>query len=203
PLAPKWPPQCDPTYRMPEDLTVRVLIDGEMKEMPIKVERFEGTKVFKGGYRHKGTGRIFHHASTQFGQRERPVKETGHLRTRDTQTFRIKTTTIQTTNECGTQQMARSDMHLDDGRDTLKIAGEYQTAGEYWRLRERKTVTIQRFWRGFSARRQDDDASMHSTEYSPRGENQTTVRNEQEIASERQREMQRRMNPSTIQDFEV
>lgn len=44
-------------------------------------------------------------------------------------------------------------MHLDDGRDTFKTAGEYQTAGEYWRVRERKTVTIQRFWRGFSARR--------------------------------------------------
>lgn len=50
-------------------------------------------------------------------------------------------------------QMARKDMHLDDGRDTFKTAGEYQTAGEYWRVRERKTVTIQRFWRGFSARR--------------------------------------------------
>ena len=49
--------------------------------------------------------------------------------------------------------MARKDMHLDDGRDTFKTAGEYQTAGEYWRVRERKTVTIQRFWRGFSARR--------------------------------------------------
>lgn len=51
------------------------------------------------------------------------------------------------------RQMARKDMHLDDGRDTFKTAGEYQTAGEYWRVRERKTVTIQRFWRGFSARR--------------------------------------------------
>lgn len=103
PLAPTWPAYCDPTYRMPEELPVRVVVDGEVKEMSIKVERFEGDKVFQGGYRHRGTGRVFHHASTQFGQRERPVKQTGHLRTRDTQTCKIKTITMQTTNECGTQ----------------------------------------------------------------------------------------------------
>ncbi|CAN0162901.1 unnamed protein product [Ectocarpus sp. 12 AP-2014] len=152
PPTPTWPEYCDPMYRMPEEIAVKVLVEGDVKEMSIKIERFEGTKVFQGGYRHRGTGRLFHHASTQFGQRERPVKNTDHLRTRDTQTCNIKTTTMQTTNECGTQ-MARKDMHLDDGCDTFKIAGEYQTACEYWRVRERKTVTIQRFWRGFSARR--------------------------------------------------
>ena len=103
PSAPLWPAYCDPSYRMPEELAVRVLVNGEVKEMSIKVERFEGVKLFQGGYRHRGTGRVFHHASTQFGQRERPVKQTGHLRTRDSQTCKIKTTTMQTTNECGTQ----------------------------------------------------------------------------------------------------
>ncbi|CAN0537927.1 unnamed protein product [Ectocarpus sp. 8 AP-2014] len=103
PPAPTWPEYCDPMYRMPEEIAVKVLVEGEVKEMSIKLERFEGTKVFQGGYRHRGTGRLFHHASTQFGQRERPVKNTDHLRTRDTQTCKIKTTTMQTTNECGTQ----------------------------------------------------------------------------------------------------
>ncbi|CAN0415712.1 unnamed protein product, partial [Ectocarpus sp. 12 AP-2014] len=103
PPTPTWPEYCDPMYRMPEEIAVKVLVEGEVKEMSIKIERFEGTKVFQGGYRHKGAGRLFHHASTQFGQRERPVKNTDHLRTRDTQTCKIKTTTMQTTNECGTQ----------------------------------------------------------------------------------------------------
>ena len=124
PLAPTWPAYCDPTYRMPEKLMVRVLVDGEVKEMAIKVVRFEGAKVFQGGYRHKGTGRVFHHASTQFGQRERPVKETGHLRTRDTQTCKIKTTTMQTTNECGTQvgHFRRSVSHTSTKTRSLSIA---------------------------------------------------------------------------------
>lgn len=77
--------------------------------------------------------------------------------------------------------MARNDMHLDDGRDTFKIAGEYQTAGEYWRVRERKTVTIQRFWRGFSARRQDDRIAIHSTVDQRVERVQTPVHNEEKI----------------------
>lgn len=50
------------------------------------------------------------------------------------------------------KQMARNDMHLDDSGDTVKYVGSYQTAAEFWRLRAQKTVVIQRFWRGFSAR---------------------------------------------------
>lgn len=103
PSMPEWPPNCDPNYRMPNELQVAVDVDGEVQHIFIKVERFEGVKPFHGGYRNKRTGRIFHHASTQFGQRQQPVKETSHLRTRDTQTFQTKSRTIQTTNECGTQ----------------------------------------------------------------------------------------------------
>ncbi|CAM9984480.1 unnamed protein product, partial [Pylaiella littoralis] len=202
PLAPTWPAYCDPTYRMPGELTVRVRVDGEVKEMAIKVERFQGGKVFLGGYRNRSTGRVFHHASTQFGQRERPIKKTDHLRHRDTQTCKIKTTTAQTTNECGTQQMARKDMHLDNGGDTFKTAGEYQTAGQYWRVRERKTVTIQRFWRGFSARsrvwsRREEKWVQEEKEMD------VVAEEERKKTQEREREMQRRMNPCTVQDFEI
>lgn len=101
--VPEWPPYCDPTYRMPSDLTVRVVVDGEERSMSIKVERFGDEKRFLGGYRHRGTGRVFHHAASQFGQQELPKRVTEHLRSRDTQTCRIESTTMQTTNECGTQ----------------------------------------------------------------------------------------------------
>ena len=103
PQAPEWPTYCNPAYRMPAELDVRVLIDGQVKTIPVKIERSYAQKVFQGGYWHKGTGKVYHHASTQFGQRERPVPKTEHLRTRDTQTCRIKSRTMQTTNECGTQ----------------------------------------------------------------------------------------------------
>lgn len=93
-------------------------------------------------------------------------------------------------------------MHFDNGRDTFKTAGEYQTAAQYWRERENKTVVIQRFWRGFSARsrvwalREGKWAQQEK-------EMEATAEEEGKKGRQRQREMQRRMNPSTIQDFEA
>lgn len=99
-------------------------------------------------------------------------------------------------------QMARKDMHLDNNRDTSKTAGEYQTAAEYWRVRERKTVVIQRFWRGFSAR---NKVWTKRAERWARQEEEmeTLLEEENRRARQGQREMQRRMNPSTAQDFEA
>ena len=99
-------------------------------------------------------------------------------------------------------QMARKDMHFNNSRDTLKIAGDYQTADELWRIRERQTIVIQRFWRGFSAR---------NKVWYIREEKRMQILKEMEEAAElercearrQKREVQRRMNPTTAQDFEV
>lgn len=97
--------------------------------------------------------------------------------------------------------MARKDMHLDNSRDTGKTAGEYQTAAEYWRVRERETVVIQRFWRGFSAR---SKVWARRAERWARQEEEMEALLEQENTKAKQgkREMERRMNPNTVQDFE-
>lgn len=99
----EWPAYCDPGYRMPENLTVDVHVNNEVRSMSITVERFTGKKCYEGGYRHRRTRKVFHHASAQFGQRKRVVKQTDHLRTRETQTYTSSSKTLQTTNECGTQ----------------------------------------------------------------------------------------------------
>lgn len=103
PAPAEWPAYCDPGYRMPAKLTVDVHVDNEVRSMSVVVERFTGKKYFEGGYRHRRTRKEFHHASAQFGQRKRVVKQTGHLRTRETQTYTASFKTLQTTNECGTQ----------------------------------------------------------------------------------------------------
>lgn len=134
PQAPEWPAHCDPNYRMPAELDVRVLVDGKVKSISVKIERSDAQKVFQGGYWHKGTGKVYHHASTQFGQRERPVPKTEHLRTRDTQTCRIKSRTMQTTNECGTQ--ASSYFKFGRGAPLCDIPGirqVYTYRRTYWR----------------------------------------------------------------------
>ena len=98
--------------------------------------------------------------------------------------------------------MARLDMHFNNERDTFKTAGEYQTAVQYWRVRERKTVTIQRFWRGFSARSRVWFRREEKWEQK-RKEIEVSVEAENKKMQQRQREMQRRMDPSTVQDFEA
>ena len=101
-----------------------------------------------------------------------------------------------------TKQMARTDMHFNNDRDTFKIAGEYQTAVQYWRVRERKTVTIQRFWRGFSARSRVWSRREEKWAHKER-EMEASAEEERKKRNQRQREMQRRMDPSTAQDFEA
>lgn len=98
--------------------------------------------------------------------------------------------------------MARTDMHFSNDRDTFKTAGEYQTAVQYWRVRERKTVTIQRFWRGFSARNRVWSLREEKWAHKEK-EMEALAEDESKKRSQRQREMQRRMDPSTAQDFEA
>ena len=119
--TPEWPDYCDPAYRMPAKIAVKVHINSEVKNISVKVERFTEEKAFEGGYRHRQTGRIFHHASTQFGQWKKVVKQTGHLRARDTQTCKVKSTTVQTTNEYGTQvSFAWTSLGCFDRRSSLR-----------------------------------------------------------------------------------
>lgn len=99
-------------------------------------------------------------------------------------------------------QMARKDVHFDNSRDTLKSIGTYQTASEVWRLRLRKTVVIQRFWRGFSARSRI--WALHQKKWAQQAKKEKAEQDEV-IARERrrQREIHQRMNPTTVRDFEV
>lgn len=98
--------------------------------------------------------------------------------------------------------MSRKDMHFDNSRNTFKTPGEYQTAAEFWEIREERTITIQRYWRGFSARnkvwfiREEKWAQAEK-------EMEEAAAVEREKARRQEREMQRRMNPRTAQDFEV
>lgn len=96
----------------------------------------------------------------------------------------------------------RGDMDIDRGRDTFLSVGEYRSSDDLWRLRESKTVVIQRFWRGFLGR---------SVVSALRREKQARRTVELEAAQEaedrrrrqRQRDVHRRMNPTTVRDFEV
>eukprot|EP00615_Pteridomonas_danica_P008202 CAMPEP_0114347372 /NCGR_PEP_ID=MMETSP0101-20121206/13835_1 /TAXON_ID=38822 ORGANISM="Pteridomonas danica, Strain PT" /NCGR_SAMPLE_ID=MMETSP0101 /ASSEMBLY_ACC=CAM_ASM_000211 /LENGTH=101 /DNA_ID=CAMNT_0001484617 /DNA_START=36 /DNA_END=338 /DNA_ORIENTATION=+ len=66
PIPPEWPPYCNPAYIMPATIQVMVIdADGTRTRMPVAVHKASvGSKLYLGGYRHKKTGLLYHHAST-------------------------------------------------------------------------------------------------------------------------------------------
>ncbi|CAM9744221.1 unnamed protein product, partial [Heterosigma akashiwo] len=62
-----WPEYCNPAYKMPNLIEVKVVIEetGEERYIPVAIERAEYRKKYLGGYRHKKTGAVFHHAQSQ------------------------------------------------------------------------------------------------------------------------------------------
>jgi IQ calmodulin-binding motif len=198
-----WPEYCDPFYRMPTELAVRVEgQQGDSRVLVVLVEKCTaGSKPYLGGYRQRQSGRQYHHAGTQFGRRERIAGDKSHLRSRNTQTVKVSTCSAQTRRECGTQ-MERPDLHLDGESDAPRAARPYISADDYWQTREQSVVTMQRYWRGHSARRRVWRLKER------RWERTVTARDAAAAArasaeAARARETRRRQNPRTAADFEL
>jgi hypothetical protein len=168
-----WPEYADPAYRMPDQIDVMTQEDDNIEGyddsthletsshehvVSLQLHKFSGEKAYLGGYRNKLSGLVYHHADTQTpSERGGPVvRDLGHLRTRETQTFETRTVSVQPYRECGTQ-MERIDLVLDDRRDVDLIPGKYFTAEELLELRRVNTITIQRIWRGHMAKNRADD----------------------------------------------
>jgi hypothetical protein len=106
---------------------------------------------FLGGYRNKRTGAVYLHASSQTDKQPTVWAKDSKF-TRDTQTYDFKTRTVQTKREAATQ-MARPDILLDESNDVEVEAGPYLTSEEYMRIKVQKAVIIQRYTRGWRARK--------------------------------------------------
>jgi len=72
--------------------------------------------------------------------------------TRETQTMDERSRTIQTKREASTQ-MQRPDLLLDESRDVQVGSGTYTTSEQHQALKEEKTLVLQRYARGWRARR--------------------------------------------------
>jgi hypothetical protein len=102
---------CEPRYtadHFPDDPQI------PPKRIQVNVERSGKRKLYLGGFRHRKTGLIYHHASSQtdFERRNKWEGVTEKF-TRETQTVKAATRSQQTTREGGTQ-MVRPDLHIDD-----------------------------------------------------------------------------------------
>jgi len=200
-----WPSYCNPSYRMPEYIEVKVHVDetGEDHFLMVFIEKAKYPKRYLGGYRHKLNGAIFHHASvqTEISTGKKALKDTSKLFSRDTQTAEFVTKSQQTRREAGTQ-MKRVDLYMDDSKDHEITAKEYFSSEELLNLQKQHTVVLQRFWRGYVARKR---AWTLRKSYFDGQIAAQTRREEERLQKEAaaRREMTRRMNPRSLSDFEV
>ncbi len=146
-----WPSYANPHYIMPENIEVKVASSTGGYFFNVGIEKFNDKKKYLGGYRHKNNGLIYHHAGTQTPTEVKKQRETDHLRTRDTQTYELRSVSMATYRESGTQ-MERVDLNIDTKRDREIVAKNYFSSDKLLILKKEKAVEIQRYWRGYMAR---------------------------------------------------
>ncbi|GMF66302.1 unnamed protein product [Phytophthora lilii] len=190
-------PPTTSDYVMPDRIQVQVY-NGELF---VEIEKFTGHKPFLGGFRHRKTQQHFHHASTQTIL-SRARRNMGPIRFhRETQTQELVTRSLQTHRESGTQ-MTRRDLKLDESFDRHVTARPYFDSYQLDSLREDSVLLMQRLWRGFRAR-----LYVYNIREQRRRANKLAAieaqENEAEDVSRQRREVNRRMHPNTVNDFEV
>ncbi|CAD7926380.1 unnamed protein product [Amoebophrya sp. A25] len=189
------------TYVMPDTLAVTVAdADGRQRQISVQVERQAEIKPYIGGFRHKGTGAIFHHGSTQTAKTEQIVhKEKTH---RDTQTVDQRTRSVQSTRETGTQMPKQGVAYVSEKTDKVLYGSSYFSSGDLLALRLEKIQIIQSHARGLFARKRARMLRQRRDEMAQKA-TQDSERRELEAELRHKREIQRRMHPRTYEDFDI
>jgi hypothetical protein len=197
-----WPSYCNPDYVMPDTIDVKVVLPTGDYVFPVKIVKQQEQKLYFGGYRSKVTGSIYHHASSQTPTDSRKdIRDTTGLRTRETQTVAIRSAGHQTVCEAGTQ-MDREDVRINKKRDVVRFARRYITADQVIAEKMVKAVVLQRYWRGFMARRRANGIRERNVER----DRIIQEAKEKEINRQnlqREENMRRRLQPKTNADFEI
>jgi len=197
-----WPEYCNPNYVMPAQIEVKVSLAGGDYFFPVAIvkQAETATKPYLGGYRDKRNGKIYHHGYSQTPtERKVQVKDTSNLRSRDTQTYEMRTLSVQPYREAGTQ-MERVDVSIDTKRDRVKVPKPYFTSERLLVLKQKMAVVLQRCWRGYVARCRAHRVRLRNLELQEKEDEERRVAYEVEM-EKRERDMQRRLNPKSNADF--
>jgi hypothetical protein len=195
-----WPEYANPGYFMPPVIEVKVGggTSGEYF-FPVAITKFEGKKLYLGGYKHKKTARIYHHAGTQTPTEVKKIKDLGHLRTRDTQTYEVRSVSMATYRESGTQ-MQRVDLNINEARDRVMESREYFTSDQLLGKKKAMSVEIQRYWRGYMARCRAIQKREFIEEWE-RNQDEETIRALEALRETKALQLERRRNPKSNADF--
>ncbi|KAG9467602.1 hypothetical protein GDO78_014633 [Eleutherodactylus coqui] len=188
-------------YSMPDVITVRVQTGDEAyQDIAVEIERLNYRKPYLGGYRHKVTGVVFHHAGTQTVPKKIPEKDIARF-CRDTQTVFEKKKPQQSRNTMATQ-MTKIGCYVTNITDRLIEPKKYVTADEFHARRLKAVITIQTYFRRFHAKRvvqQLREERRLRLEWEEKEE----LRKRKEKQERLRKEYERRMNPKNKEDFEL
>ncbi|XP_055078563.1 IQ and ubiquitin-like domain-containing protein [Periophthalmus magnuspinnatus] len=146
PLRPVRPPEHD---NMPDVITVRVQRGDEsptsslndFQEVVVEIQRPPQRKPFLGGYKHRLTGTVYHHAGTQTHPQRRPDRGV-EVFSRDTQTVEMRVQSQQCPADVSTQ-MTGIGCYVSCTNDKLLTPGGYTTATEYHERRLKAVIRLQ------------------------------------------------------------
>lgn len=149
--------QTSHEYVMPRLVSVAVKDEatGEVvKQVDVEVERDPNwdSKPYLGGFKHKLSGLIYHHATAQTaGEVKRRYEGAEQKYSRETQTAAFVARSTQTKREASTQ-MTRRDVFVDARGDVERTPRPYFSADELDVVKDKQALTIQCSWRSHVAR---------------------------------------------------
>uniref|UniRef100_A0A8C6SSX9 IQ motif and ubiquitin domain containing n=1 Tax=Neogobius melanostomus TaxID=47308 RepID=A0A8C6SSX9_9GOBI len=196
PLRPVRPPEHD---NMPDVITVRVHRgeENDFWEVVVEIQRPPQRKPFLGGYKHRLTGAVYHHASTQTLHRRRPD--------RVVEVFSRGAQTVKQAQPCGSDvrtQMTGMGSYVSCANDKVLIPGKYTTAAEYYDRRLNAVIRLQAVVRGWLAKeavgilRQERDRRLAWLDLQER-------RRKQEKEEQLEDRRRRWLNPQRREDFSL
>lgn len=189
---------------MPDVLALHVRDrEGQAAVVKVEVERPTIPKPFVGGFRHKGTLIEYHHASSQTPKVVDLDAKSVVKAHRDTQTVEERTRGTQSKRECGTQ-MRKVGVYVSDENDREITVSDraYFSSADFHALRVEKAGVIQCHARGMLARsraRRAREMKEDKAEAAARDFERKSL--EEELRHKR--EIQRRMHPRTVEDFQT
>jgi len=197
-----WPEYCNPSYRMPDEIEVKVKLAEGDYYFPVMIQKNTVPKPYLGGYRNKVTGAIYHHSTSQTPtEAKKALRDVSKLRCRETQTYELRTLSVQPYRESGTQ-MVREDLLLDNAEDYSIEPKPYFTAEQLLNKKRYNSVWIQRCWRGYKARCEAFRLRASNAAYAEKqlADAAQAIVN---IKAKQDADMHRRLHPSSNEDFAI
>ncbi|XP_048463351.1 IQ and ubiquitin-like domain-containing protein isoform X2 [Rhincodon typus] len=166
----------------------------------VEIERRPYHKPFLGGFKHKLTGKEFHHAGTQTPNKKANCYCVERF-CRETQTVSDKNQYQQTANDTSTQ-MTKIGCYVSNITDKLVTPGKYFTAAQYHARRLKAVIVLQTYFRRWAAKNYVQQLRMQRNR-------RIQWEQEQELKIKMgkqeylKRQYERRMNPKTKEDFDL